>query len=93
MELINGISVRMPESMAKEEAAHYVVDEMVLWNAKGKEINHIELSLDGDEVVVKAYEKSPIKRVRRITGYLSTTDNFNDAKRAELHDRVTHFSN
>lgn len=93
MELINGILVKMPESMAKEEAAHYVVDEMVLWKAKGKEINHIELSLDGDEVIVKAYEKSPIKRVRRITGYLSTTDNFNDAKRAELDDRVTHFSN
>ena len=93
MEIINGISVQMPESMAKEEAAHYVVDELVLWRANGKEINHIELSLDGNEVIVKAYEKSPIKRVRRITGYLSTTENFNDAKRSELHDRVTHFRN
>lgn len=93
MEIINGINVQMPESMAKEEAAHYVVDELVLWRAKGKEINHIELSLDGNEVIVKAYEKSPIKRVRRITGYLSTTENFNDAKRSELQDRVTHFRN
>lgn len=31
-----------------------------------------------------------IKRVRRITGYLSTVDRFNDAKRAELRDRVSH---
>ncbi|MDN5292827.1 MAG: hypothetical protein PWQ91_1195 [Eubacteriales bacterium] len=31
-----------------------------------------------------------IKRVRRITGYLSTVDRFNDAKRAELYDRVPH---
>jgi ribonucleoside-triphosphate reductase len=31
-----------------------------------------------------------IRRVRRITGYLSTTDRFNDSKRAELRDRVTH---
>ncbi len=31
-----------------------------------------------------------IKRVRRITGYLSTVDRFNDAKQAELHDRVPH---
>ncbi len=31
-----------------------------------------------------------IKRVRRITGYLSTTDRFNDSKLAELRDRMTH---
>ncbi len=31
-----------------------------------------------------------IRRVRRITGYLSTTDRFNDAKLAELSDRVVH---
>lgn len=33
---------------------------------------------------------SAIKRVRRITGYLSVDENFNDAKRAELRDRVVH---
>jgi len=32
-----------------------------------------------------------ISRIRRITGYLSTTDRFNDAKIAELKDRVNHF--
>jgi len=31
-----------------------------------------------------------IRRVRRITGYLSTTDRFNDSKMAELRDRITH---
>ncbi|HUW65511.1 MAG TPA: anaerobic ribonucleoside-triphosphate reductase [Spirochaetia bacterium] len=31
-----------------------------------------------------------IRRVRRITGYLSTTDRFNDGKLAELADRVEH---
>ena len=31
-----------------------------------------------------------ISRVRRITGYLSTTDRFNDAKLSELSDRTTH---
>ena len=41
-------------------------------------------------------EKSPkcgstsIRRVRRITGYLSTVDRFNDAKVAELKSRVVH---
>ncbi|MCR4399791.1 MAG: anaerobic ribonucleoside-triphosphate reductase [Syntrophomonadaceae bacterium] len=33
---------------------------------------------------------SEIKRVRRITGYLSTIDRFNEAKVAELHDRLSH---
>lgn len=31
-----------------------------------------------------------IRRVRRITGYLSTVDRFNDSKVAELKDRVVH---
>lgn len=31
-----------------------------------------------------------IRRIRRITGYLSTVDRFNDAKRAELSMRVKH---
>lgn len=31
------------------------------------------------------------ERIRRITGYLvGTIDRFNNAKRAEVHDRVTH---
>lgn len=31
------------------------------------------------------------ERIRRITGYLTgTIDRWNDAKRAELNDRVTH---
>ena len=35
-------------------------------------------------------DSTSIKRVRRITGYLSTLDRFNDAKRSELKKRVTH---
>ena len=32
-----------------------------------------------------------VDRIRRITGYLvGTTDRWNDAKRAEEHDRVKH---
>lgn len=36
---------------------------------------------------------SDIRRIRRITGYLSTVDRFNDAKKEELADRHSHFSN
>lgn len=35
--------------------------------------------------------KPPFERIRRITGYLvGTTDRWNNAKSAELKDRVTH---
>ncbi len=34
-----------------------------------------------------------IRRVRRITGYLSTVDRFNDAKKSELDNRVAHNRN
>ncbi|WP_132014327.1 anaerobic ribonucleoside-triphosphate reductase [Hydrogenispora ethanolica] len=34
---------------------------------------------------------SAIRRIRRITGYLSTIDRFNDAKQAELRDRSNHW--
>lgn len=33
-----------------------------------------------------------IRRIRRITGYFSTVDRFNDAKTAELNDRVSHMT-
>lgn len=35
---------------------------------------------------------SEVRRIRRITGYLSTDDRFNSAKQAELRDRRTHCS-
>ncbi len=39
----------------------------------------------------KAGEGVKFERVRRITGYLvGTTDRFNNAKKAEVKDRVVH---
>lgn len=39
----------------------------------------------------KAGEGVKFERIRRITGYLvGTVDRFNDAKRAEVRDRVKH---
>jgi ribonucleoside-triphosphate reductase len=39
----------------------------------------------------EADHQQPFERIRRITGYLvGTLDRFNDGKRAEEHDRVTH---
>ena len=43
---------------------------------------------DGTKTIGKGVK---FDRIRRITGYLvGTTDRFNNAKRAEEHDRVKH---
>lgn len=59
---------------------------------KGKSIEEMTLRLDGDYVDIE-YHFAPtnFERIRRITGYLvGTLDRFNNAKRAEVGDRVKH---
>ena len=52
----------------------------------------LDITVDGDEVELQyTYDDRPFERIRRITGYLvGTLDRFNDAKRAEILDRVSH---
>lgn len=58
--------------------------------------NVVELSIrrtdNPDEYgITPVFEKVPFQRIRRITGYLvGTLARFNDAKRAEVEDRVKH---
>lgn len=55
------------------------------------QINALYFKEDGTvdvHYVNKAEEK--IERIKRITGYLSNLDNWNDGKRAEEKDRVKH---
>ena len=59
---------------------------------KGRSIKQIDIKVDGDYVDID-YTFEPIKfdRIRRITGYLvGTTERFNNAKKAEVQDRVKH---
>ena len=89
--VVNGIQVIADPRLSREEINQYITEEKQLWDSRNKQLGQIELSIEQDEVVVKATEKSPIRRVRRITGYLSTIERFNDPKQAELNHRVTHF--
>lgn len=52
----------------------------------------IDLTVDGEYVNISyTYDEVPFERIRRITGYLvGTLDRFNDAKKAEVNDRVKH---
>ena len=58
----------------------------------GKEPFGIDIHVDGDYVDLSYdFGNQPFQRIRRITGYLvGTLDRFNNAKRAEEHDRVKH---
>ena len=88
--LINGITVTADQALASEEINALVAEEIQLWQLKSKTLGFLDLTIDGDDVVIKAREKSPIRRVRRITGYLSDLENFNEAKREECLSRVIH---
>ena len=90
MTLVNDVLFSYPDEMNPKEAAAYLAEEKQLWRDKGKELGKMVLSLEGDEVIINSFEKSPIKRIRRITGYLSESSNFNSAKQAELDARVVH---
>ena len=58
----------------------------------GREPKIMALRVDGDFVDIDyTFDQRPFERIRRITGYLvGTLNRFNNAKRAEEHDRVKH---
>ena len=57
-----------------------------------KEITSIEIKADGEYLDCHYhYREANFERIRRITGYLvGTLDRFNNAKKAEVNDRVKH---
>lgn len=57
-----------------------------------RKMNRMVIEVDGEYVdITTYYDEPPFERIRRITGYLvGTVDRFNDAKRAEVSDRVKH---
>ena len=57
-----------------------------------RKIKTLSIEYDGDFVNLRyTFEPVPFNRIRRITGYLTgDTETWNNAKKAELNDRVTH---
>lgn len=94
--MIEGIDVTV--SYAHETDERVSEEEVRAYIARAHEkypygrLEYLILKVDGEEVDVGyGLEPVPFDRVRRITGYLvGTLDRFNDAKRAEEHDRVKH---
>ena len=61
-------------------------------NKPSQKLLAVDINVDGDYVDLDYdFGTVPFERIRRITGYLvGTLDRFNNAKRAEEHDRVKH---
>ncbi len=89
---LNGVEVTVQgiDDMTEQEAENYIdyirqrVDE---------DLESLTISAEEDGNVALDYSLRPRKfeRIRRITGYLvGTIDRWNNAKRAEEHDRVKH---
>lgn len=60
---------------------------------KNRKVRRAEFYRQDDDTAREVFHWQPVgfQRIRRITGYLvGTLDRFNDAKRAEEHDRVHH---
>ncbi|MDD3115132.1 MAG: anaerobic ribonucleoside-triphosphate reductase [Anaerovibrio sp.] len=89
---VNGINVTVTgfNDMTEKEIIGYI--EM-LQNENQEELAQLTISPADDGEINLDYELQPAKfeRIRRITGYLvGTIDRWNNAKRAEEHDRVKH---
>lgn len=78
---IDGIEV--VGNIDPEEAEHYV-------KRAPKGTTLIKAETDGEWVNITYCDRVPFERIRRITGYLSSLNRWNEAKTAELHDRVKH---
>ena len=83
--------IHNPENLPEEivQAAIQMMEQK-----EGRRV--VELSIrrteNPDEYgITPVFEKVPFQRIRRITGYLvGDLGRFNDAKRAEVEDRVKH---
>ena len=88
---IDGVEVKLVSIDPSEEAIKAYIAEA---RAKVKgELKTLTIKPKDDENVALVYEAEGEKfeRIRRITGYLvGTTDRWNNAKKAEERDRVTH---
>jgi len=88
--IVDGVRVTYTDDISDQEATVYANQEIAEWKGQHKQIDYMMIKLDGDEVVIESHERSPIRRIRRISGYLAEINSFNDAKLAEVSERVDH---
>ena len=87
---LDNITVTLNENVPDKEIQAYI--NRGREKQKHMKLIGIDIDVDGEEAdIAYQYDKTPFTRIRRITGYLvGGLDRFNNAKRIEVADRVTH---
>lgn len=89
---LEGITVTYPDEIDDLEAAAYAKHGVEKYGKRLKGLT-IEIAPDDEQDAILHYgiDNVPFQRLRRITGYLvGNLTRWNNAKRAEEHDRVKH---
>lgn len=87
------MKINVTGELSQEEIDRHV--KAILEKYKDKHIEAIDISVDKNDPqyadITVDFGEQPFERIRRITGYLvGSLERFNDAKRAEVEDRVKH---
>lgn len=85
----DGITLTSPDDIPEAEAIEYIKRGREKY---GRALQSVDVQIDEDAADIAYHtDKVPFERIRRITGYLvGGMNRWNDAKRAEEHDRVKH---
>lgn len=88
-ELLKKITVNITGGiLSQEEQERYLT---YAYEKYADNLYQVDFEVDGDYVNATVHLRgAPFERYRRITGYISQLNTWNDAKRAEEQDRVKH---
>ena len=90
-QVVLGIPVVVLGAVSELEVNYWVEEEIAQNDPEKRKITCIRITeVSDEEVDINIETEGVVRRVRRITGYLSDINNFNEAKTAELFDRYTH---
>ncbi len=91
--VINGVNIRSDVALKMDYLKQLLtIETEKMKKERNQKIISIEIIKKNDEEAEVVSKPIPnIKRLRRITGYLSEIENFNLAKRSEERDRIKHF--
>ena len=87
-----GVVVKYDDSISEEEARELTRAEKRDWwdNLDHMALGYLTIKRVDGEIELHGKEAPPIERLRRITGYISCTNRWNNGKLDELKDRVKH---
>ena len=90
--VVNGIDVTIEglHDVSEQEITNYIGYVEQQTNERLESLS-LSAAADGNVAIDYVLQPQKFERIRRITGYLvGTIDRWNNAKRAEEHDRVKH---